>query len=217
MMTLDLRRAPGHPLRLLCLGAHSDDLEIGCGGTVLRLLAEHPGTEVTWVVLSAAGARETEARTSAERLLTGAGAQEIVLRDFRDGFLPYVGGAVKEFCEELKRRVSPDLVLTHTQHDLHQDHRLVWELTWNTFRDHLILEYEVVKYDGDLGQPNLFVPLAEATARAKVRHLLDCFGTQRSKDWFTEDTFLALMRLRGVECRAQERFAEAFHVRKVVL
>jgi LmbE family N-acetylglucosaminyl deacetylase len=217
MLTLDLRREAGRPLRLLCLGAHSDDLEIGCGGTVLRLLAEHPGAQVTWVVLSAVGPREAEARSSAERLLTGAGARDIVLRDFRDGFLPYVGGAVKEFFEELKQKVAPDLVLTHTSHDMHQDHRLVWELTWNTFRDHLILEYEVVKYDGDLGTPNLFVPLSDATARAKVRHLLDCFGTQRSKDWFSEDTFLGLMRVRGVECRAPERYAEAFYSRKVIL
>jgi LmbE family N-acetylglucosaminyl deacetylase len=216
MMKIEFRRETGRPFRLLCLGAHSDDIEVGCGGTVLRLLEETPGAEVTWVVLSAAGERGGEARASADLFLGGAGKREVVLRDFRDGFLPHTGAAVKDFFEELKGRCVPDLVLTHTQHDLHQDHRLVWELTWNTFRDACILEYEIPKYDGDLGAPNAFVQLSEATARRKVAHLLAAFASQRGKDWFTEDTFLALMRLRGIECRAPERYAEGFYCRKIV-
>ena len=215
-MKIDFRREVGRPWRLLCLGAHSDDIEVGCGGTVLRLLREVPGAEVHWVVLSAAGDREREARAGAERFLAGAGSREIILRDFRDGFLPYLGGTVKDFFEELKGRCAPDLVLTHFRGDFHQDHRLVGELTWNTFRDALILEYEVPKYDGDLGAPNAFVQLDAVTAREKVRHLLECFGSQRSKDWFTEEVFLSLLRLRGIECRAPERYAEGFYCRKIV-
>lgn len=215
MMTIDFRRPAGRPFRLLCLGAHSDDIEVGCGGTVRRLLREVPDVEVGWVVLSAAGVRAEEARAGADRFLAGAQSREVILRDFRDGFLPYLGGPVKEFFEELRARFLPDLVLTHYREDLHQDHRLVGELTWNTFRDALILEYEIVKYDGDLGAPNVFVQLDEVAAREKVRHLLDCFGSQREKHWFTEDAFLSILRLRGVECRAPGRYAEAFYGRKI--
>lgn len=203
-------------LRLLCIGAHSDDLEIGCGGTVMNLIARFP-VEVTWVVLSGAGSREREARASAKRFLKGAKRADIRVASFRDGYLPTVHTEVKDYFETLKRDVSPDLIFTHAGHDLHQDHRLVSELTWNTFRNHMVLEYEIVKYDGGLGSPNGFVPLDLKTCRKKVRLLMQGFATQRSKRWFTEDAFMALLRIRGIECNAPEGHAEAFYVRKFVL
>ena len=199
---------------ILCLGAHSDDIEIGCGGTVLRLLEEMPYAHVRWVVLGAAGPRAAEAVASADKFLANAHNKEVVVKEFRDGYFPHSGAEIKDFFEELKRASTPDLILTHCRNDLHQDHRFVSELTWNTFRDHLILEYEIVKYDGDLGIPNFFVQLSDATCRQKVRNLMECFGSQRSKRWFSEDTFLAMLRLRGLECNAQERYAEAFYCRK---
>jgi LmbE family N-acetylglucosaminyl deacetylase len=204
------------PLRLLVIGAHADDIEIGCGGTILRLAAGHPGLSVDWVVCSAADARREEAEAGAEAFLTGVADRTVELASFRDGFLPYSGVEVKEFFEGLKDR-RPDLVLTHHRNDLHQDHRLVCELTWNTFRDHLILEFEVPKYDGDLGAPGVFVPLTEEVARRKVEALIGAYGSQREKRWFTEDTFLGLMRLRGMESNSPSGYAEAFYSRKVVL
>jgi LmbE family N-acetylglucosaminyl deacetylase len=203
--------------RLLLLGSHSDDVEIGCGGTMLRLAESNPDLEVIWVVLGAHGDRADEALKSAEAFLTAVDARTILVKDFRDGFFPYVGGSVKDFFEELKRDFAPDLILTHQRHDLHQDHRLVSELTWNTFRDHLILEYEVPKYDGDLGAPNLFVHLTKEVAAQKVAILLEHFGTQLDRRWFTEDLFLSMMRIRGMESNAPERYAEAFYCRKAVL
>ncbi|MGH3100419.1 MAG: PIG-L deacetylase family protein [Thermoleophilia bacterium] len=202
---------------MLAVGAHADDIEIGCGATILRLVTEHPGLSVDWLVLSGHGDRAGEAGDSAAAFLTGAGATRVMVEGFRDGFFPYDGGAVKERFERLKGEVDPDLILTHRLEDRHQDHRLVAELTWNTFRDHLILEYEIPKYDGDLGSPNAFVHLEEATARRKAALLLDWFPSQRSKRWFTEDLFLALMRLRGMEAGSPTGYAEAFHGRKVVL
>lgn len=202
-------------LEVLCIGAHSDDIEIGCGGTMLRLLDELPGVRVRWVVLGAGGAREAEAIASADLFLKKAGARNVVVRDFEDGFFPHQGAAIKRFFETLKGEPAPDLVFTHYRHDLHQDHRVVSELTWNTFRDQLILEYEIVKYDGDLGTPNLFVQLENDVCRRKVANLMQCFGTQRSKQWFSEDTFLAMLRLRGLECNAVDRYAEAFYCRKL--
>lgn len=207
---------PQSELTLLCLGAHSDDIEIGCGGTVLRLLEEFPAARVVWIVLGATGTRAEEAKQSAALFLESASHSQVILKSFRDGFFPYIGGEIKDFFEELKGEISPDLILTHYRHDLHQDHRLVSELTWNTFRDHTILEYEIVKYDGDLGSPNFFVHLDEATCRRKVDNILDCFTTQRDRHWFTEDTFLSLMRIRGVESGAQGRYAEGFYSRKLV-
>jgi LmbE family N-acetylglucosaminyl deacetylase len=217
MMKLELSEEKGRPLRVLCLGAHSDDIEVGCGGTVLRLLAERPAVEILWVVLGATGEREKEARGSAAVFLEKATSKEVLVGGFRDSFFPYVGGEVKEYFETLKRKANPDLILTHYRHDLHQDHRLVSELTWNTFRDHLILEYEIVKYDGDLGIPNCYVHLPERICREKVENLMRCFGSQREKRWFTEDTFYGILRLRGVESNAPERCAEGFHCRKAVL
>ena len=217
MLGLTLDREPDAPLHVLALGAHADDIELGCGGTILRLVAEHPGLEVDWVVLSAAGERAAEAADSAAAFLDGAGRTRVTLERFRDGFLPYLGGAVKEFFERLKPRVAPDLILTHRLQDRHQDHRLVAELTWNTFRDHLVLEYEIPKYEGDLGQPNLFVPLERVHCERKVELLRKYFPSQAGHAWFTEDTFRAVLRLRGVECNAPSRFAEAFEGRKLLL
>ncbi len=206
----------GRPLRLLCIGAHSDDLEIGCGGTVLTWLASMPAIEVTWVILSAEGARATEARGSARALLRRAAVHKVVVADFRDGFLPAQYADVKSFFEDLKGKVDPDIVFTHWLQDRHQDHRFAAELTWNTFRNHLVLEYEIAKYEGDLGLPNAYVPVPSSLARRKASHLGRYFSSQRSKDWFVADNFLALMRIRGMECRAASGFAEAFHVRKFV-
>jgi len=206
------------PLRVLCLGAHSDDIEIGCAGTLLRLAAGPAPLDVRWVVFSARDEREREARESARRLLEGAADLRIDVLDFRDGFFPDSWAAVKEAFEDLKvESPGPELVFTHYRRDLHQDHRTVSQLTWNTFRDHLILEYEVPKWDGDLGRPNLFVPLGAELARRKARHLVESFPSQREKPWFGEDTFLALSRLRGVESAAEHGHAEAFHMRKAVL
>ncbi len=207
----------GRPLTVLVLGAHADDIEIGCGGTILRLAEQHPDATVQWAVLSASGGREPEARASAAEFLTGFASSRVLVEEFRDGYFPYSGGAVKDWFEALKAEVSPDLVLTHHRHDLHQDHRLVCELTWNTFRNHLILEYEVPKYDGDLGSPNVFVPLSRSTAQRKVDAILGHFETQRTRHWFTADLFEAVMRLRGMESNADEGLAEAFYCRKLVL
>jgi len=188
--------------RLLLLGSHSDDVEIGCGGTILRLAESSPDLEVIWVVLGAHGDRANEALKSAEAFLAAVDARTVI---------------VKDFFEELKRDFAPDLILTHQRHDLHQDHRLVSELTWNTFRDHLVLEYEVPKYDGDLGAPNFFVHLTKELAARKVAILLEHFGTQLDRRWFTEDLFLSMMRIRGMESNAPESYAEAFYCRKAVL
>ena len=203
--------------KVLCLGAHSDDIEIGCGGTVLRLLKMYPNAEMWWVVFSAAGSRHREARNSAHAFLKGASKSKVVLKRFRESYLPFRGEEVKEFFESIKRSFSPDVVFTHYRHDLHQDHRVISDFTWNTFRNHLVLEYEIPKYDGDLGVPNTFVPLDSATCQAKVQHLLTHFQTQRGKHWFSEDLFLSLLRLRGMECNASSRYAEAFYSRKLVL
>ncbi|MGQ0702401.1 MAG: PIG-L deacetylase family protein [Gemmatimonadales bacterium] len=202
---------------MLCLGAHPDDIEIGCGGTLLQLLAGPRAVKVHWLVLTGDAVRAREARASARRVLRGAAARHIQIEHFRDGFLPYQGAAVKEVFEGLKTAVAPDLVFTHWRDDAHQDHRVVSELTWNTFRDHYILEYELPKYDGDLGWPNTFVPLSARIRRQKLRLLLAAFPSQRKKRWFSEATFEGLMRLRGIECAAPEGYAEAFHVRKTVL
>jgi LmbE family N-acetylglucosaminyl deacetylase len=203
--------------KILCLGAHADDIEIGCGGTILRWLEEHPNLEFYWVVLSASRERKKEAIRGAGLFLQGARKKTVLVEKFRDGFFPYSGTEIKEYFEDLKKQFSPDIVLTHYRDDRHQDHRLVSDLAWNTFRQDLILEYEIPKYDGDLGQPNLFLPLSEEVCRKKVQYLLDVYETQIQKHWFTEDTFRALLRLRGIESGAAGKFAEAFYCRKLVL
>jgi LmbE family N-acetylglucosaminyl deacetylase len=207
----------GGGLELLCIGGHSDDLEIGCSGTVLRLLRERPVAQVTWVVLSGNAERAREARLAARRVLGRHKPTRIVQGTFRDGYFPYTGASIKEFFESLKDEVTPDLILTHHRHDLHQDHRLVSELTYNTFRDHLILEYEILKLDGDLGNPNVYVPLDSASVRRKISLLMTSFGSQRDKRWFNEETFRALMRLRGMEAGSPSGYAEAFYARKIVI
>jgi LmbE family N-acetylglucosaminyl deacetylase len=204
-------------LRILAIGAHSDDIEIGCGGALLQLLAEHPGSAVHWVVLSGGGTRADEARASARDWLSAVVDRQIVVERFRDSFFPHEGAAIKEFFETLKGAPTPDLIFTHRRDDAHQDHRVVAELTWNTFRDHLICEYEIPKYDGDLGQPNVFIRVSEANAHRKVDGLLRHFTTQRAKHWFTDDLFLGLMRLRGMEANSPSRYAEGFYCRKVML
>ncbi len=216
MLPMSFGQGDGAPLTVLCLGAHPDDIEIGCAGTVLTLLRDHPSVRVHWHVMSGAGPRAGEARRSAARLLRGALSREIAVESFRDGFLPYEGGAVKEVFERLKP-IEPDLIFTPCRQDLHQDHRLVCELTWNTFREHTILEYEIPKYDGDLAQPNVFVPLTEHIRRRKISLLLSAFPSQAGKSWYTPATFNAIMRLRGVECAAPEGYAEAFYGRKVLM
>jgi LmbE family N-acetylglucosaminyl deacetylase len=203
--------------QVLCLGAHSDDIEIGCGGTVLKLIEMFPRLKFYWVVFGAQGKRQQEASKSATTFLDGVGDQEIIIKNFRDGFFPYDGVKIKEFFEELKQKVSPDLIFTHFRHDLHQDHRLISDLTWNTFRDHLILEYEIPKYDGDLGNPNLFVHLSPSNYQHKIDYLMSCFETQLNRGWFTENTFAAILRLRGIESNAPHEYAEAFYCRKAVL
>jgi LmbE family N-acetylglucosaminyl deacetylase len=211
MIALDL----GQVRRLLCIGAHCDDIEIGCGGTVLTLLAAIPDLAVRWVVFTSDDTRRREAEACAARFLRGRRA-EVRILDYRDAFLPYSGAAVKDEFERLKD-FSPDLVLTPFRGDAHQDHRLIAELTWNTFRQHLILEYEIPKYDGDLGAPGVFVPLDAAVVEDKIRHILECYKSQSDRHWFSRDLFMALMRLRAMEANAGTDQAEAFYGRKLVL
>ena len=201
---------------ILCLGAHSDDIEIGAGATILRLTRENPGVRIVWVVCAGGGVRGEEARASAARFLEGAEQAEIVLKEFRDGHFPQEWAEVKAFLETLKPH-DPDLVFTHYREDLHQDHRILSELTWNTFRDHAILEYEIPKWDGGMGAPNMFVPATVADTDRKIGLLMECFASQAGKHWFEDLTFRGLMRLRGLECNAPERLAEAFYARKLRL
>jgi LmbE family N-acetylglucosaminyl deacetylase len=215
-MRLSSTKKGSGPIDILCLGAHSDDIEIGCGGTLLQFKKDYRDLRFHWVVFCAAGARGPEAAKAAG-LFTASSEKKVVLQNFRDGFLPYVGAAVKDFFEELKTQVSPDLIFTHWQGDAHQDHRLISELTWNTFRNHLILEYEIPKYDGDLGRPNVFVPLDEPLHEQKVTHLFEAFESQRSKPWFDRETFRGLMRIRGMESNSPTGYAEAFYARKIIV
>jgi LmbE family N-acetylglucosaminyl deacetylase len=217
MIYLNLKGGATGALTVLCLGAHSDDIEIGCGGTVLRLAEEHPGCVFHWVVFSAIGERGDEAERAAGLFAGPIRLRGPLLKTFTDGFMPFLGAEVKAVFEELKQAVSPDLIFTPHRKDAHQDHRLIGELTWNTFRDHLILEYEIPKYDGDLGQPNVFVPLEAEVCQKKVRYIMEAFRSQHTKRWFEENTFLSLMRLRGMECNALSGYAESFYCRKLVL
>jgi LmbE family N-acetylglucosaminyl deacetylase len=217
MMQLTFNPSSRDGLRVLCLGCHSDDIEIGCGGTILRLAAQHPQCTFYWIVFSAHGVRAEEARLGARLFAGSALIGEPVLKTFPDAFMPAVASDVKNYFEDFRKAISPDLIFTHNRRDAHQDHRLIADLTWNTFRNQFILEYEIPKYDGDLGQPNVFVPLEEDLYRKKVRYILDTFKSQGSKAWFEEATFLSLMRLRGMECNAPSGHAEAFYGRKVVL
>ncbi len=200
---------------LLCIGAHPDDIEIGAGGTIMRLIDQQPGLQIRWLVLAGADpTRAREARQSASKFTEGTDAVQVDIHEFKDGYLPWQGDQIKSVFEDLKRDFSPDLILTHYRDDLHQDHRVISELTWNTWRNHGILEYEIIKWDGDLGRPNLYIPLDQTVCQRKVGKIYDSFVSQQSRSWFRKETFLALMRLRGVECNSE--YAEAFHVRKIV-
>ena len=218
MLTLNLPQNGTSRFKVLCLGCHSDDIEIGCGGTILQWLSSHKNLEIVWVVFSSGGnEREKEARASAELFLGQAKQKEVMIKDFRDSFFPFDGTNIKTVFEDELKKMSPDVILTHNRKDAHQDHRQIGELTWNTFRDHLILEYEIPKYDGDMGQPNVFVHLNAEASKTKVSYLMEAFQSQRCKPWFQEDTFFSLMRLRGMECNAPSGHAEAFYCRKVLL
>ena len=216
MIHLKFDESGDRPLKILCLGAHSDDIEIGCGGTLLELARRYPNSEFHWVVFSAVGIREAEAQRAAS-LFAGSRLKGPWLKSFQDGFMPFAGADVKAVFEKELKQISPDLIFTHNGKDAHQDHRLLSQLTWNTFRSHLILEYEIPKYDGDLGQPNVFVPLESGVCEQKVRFLMEAFQSQHAKHWFEESTFHALMRLRGMECNAASGYAEAFYGRKLTL
>ena len=209
--------ARGDRLSVLCLGAHSDDIEIGAGATILSLLERGIRLDVHWSVLSGAREREQEAKASAADFLSDAASAQIEVMPFRDRLFPEQGDAIKAWFEELKERVNPDLILTHRRDDAHQDHRHVCRLAWNTFRDHFILEYEIPKWDGDLGQPNVYMPISASALKRKIDLLISHFGSQRSKQWFDAEAFSGLARLRGMECRAPERYAEAFLTRKLTL
>ena len=217
MFELKLGESDGRRLRILCLGAHCDDIEIGCGGTILRILESHPRSEVHWVVFSSIEIRKAEALVSAKQFLGNAEKSTISVREFRDGFFPYHGLEIKVQFESLKALMDPDLIFTHYHADAHQDHRLVNELTWNTFRNHFVLEYEIPKYEGDLGQPNVYMLLDERTCQKKIEILMNAFPSQSRKQWYSEETFRAILRLRAIESRAPGGYAEAFHCRKLVI
>jgi len=217
MLELNINADPVCGYRVLCLGAHCDDIEIGCGGTILKVVRATQNLIVHWVVFSSDPEREQEARDSANAFLAETARKTVVIHNLRDGFFPYIGAKVKECFEQLKHEFSPDLIFTHYREDLHQDHRIVSELTWNTFRNHLILEYEIPKYDGDFGSPNVFVSLDDELCQRKAHYLLEYFKTQRGKPWFSRDLFSAVLRLRGMEANALTRHAEAFYCRKMLL
>jgi|SRR5579859_730326 len=205
------------PLNVLCLGAHADDIEIGCGGTLLTFLSGARPVSVRWVVFSGDERRAREAQASAEGFLANAVAPIIELHDFSDGFFPSETAGIKSVFERIKRDAQPDIILTHTLNDSHQDHAIIAQMTHNTFRDHLIMGYEIAKYDGDLGQPDTYVHLSENLAVNKARKICEAFPTQAGRGWFNPETFLSLARLRGIECNAPQGFAEAFYARKMVL
>jgi LmbE family N-acetylglucosaminyl deacetylase len=217
MLPLLLSRNSRPNYKILCLGAHSDDIEIGCGGSILQLLSLHKNLDFHWVVFSSGHLRTREAQRSAGLFLKGAAKQNVVVHDFRNGYFPSISDDIKDYFEELKKEIAPDLIFTHRRHDLHQDHRVLNQLTWNTWRNHVILEYEIPKYDGDLGSPNFFVPFGPKIVARKIKYLMGCFGTQRDKHWFTPDTFQGLMRIRGLESNSPGKFAEGFYARKIVL
>ena len=217
MLKMTLEKKKGKYPRVLCLGAHCDDIEIGCGGTLLRLIDEYQDIEFYWVIFCSNQEREKESYKSFENFLKKVRKKNINIYNFKDGFLPYQADKAKDIFEEMKKAFVPDVVLTHYRDDRHQDHRTVSDLTWNTYRDHLILEYEIPKYDGDFGAPNFFVELSEATCRKKIDNILHAYTSQRDKHWFTEDIFLATARLRGMEACAKSKYAEAFYCRKIAL
>ncbi len=215
MLDLSLNLPADREPLVLCIGAHCDDIEIGCAGTLLNLAKSRPDIRFVWAIFSGDESRRNEAKNSTDSLFEEDVSVDLRLHDFPDGRLPYVGAPVKDAMETLKSDVEPDLIFCHWGGDRHQDHRFLSELTWNTFRDHLILEYEIPKYDGDLGNPNTFVPLESGILERKIAHILGSFPSQSSREWFDRETFAALPRLRGMECRAKSGYAEAFYARKL--
>ena len=215
-LVFDKRKSP---LKILCIGSHCDDIEIGCGGTLLKLIEDFNGNVIVrWLVFSANPKREKEAARSAQSFLKRAKQKTISIEHFEDSFFPYSSASeIKKYLHRLSQEFDPDLIFTHHGRDLHQDHRLISELTWNAFRDHCILEYEIPKYDGDLGSPNVFVPLKKSISQNKVSHLIRYFESQSHRNWFTKETFTSLHRLRGIECNSSSGYAEAFYCRKIVL
>jgi LmbE family N-acetylglucosaminyl deacetylase len=216
MRNFVLELAASRTLRVLCIGAHCDDIEIGCGGTVRMLQSRGRKPTIDWVVLSGSEERRLETQRAMHMLVETPCRGELLFGDFADGRFPAEYAGIKDFCEALKRLPAPDLILCHERDDRHQDHRLVNEMIWNTFRDHVVLEYEVPKWDGGLGHPNVYVPLSADEAGAKVDALLAAYASQAGRDWFNRETFVAMLRLRGIECRSPSGYAEAFHGRKLV-
>jgi LmbE family N-acetylglucosaminyl deacetylase len=216
MLPFSFSPSRARPLKLLCLGAHSDDIEIGCGGTVLRIAEEIKDLEVRWIVFSATEVRTAEARDSAAAFLRDVAAKKVDIFDFRDGYFPFQGAEIKDCFEQIGREFDPSLIFTHWQGDAHQDHRLLSQLTFNTFRNHMVLEYEIPKFETDISSPAFFVPLSRVHLRRKVDAILRHFASQLSRDWFSEETFTALARLRGINCHAPEGVAEAYYARKIV-
>ena len=217
MMPVRFGATADQPKTFLFLGAHCDDIEIGCGATVLRLVEDYPDAAFHWVIFSSNEKRAAETRRAASVLLAGARQSDVTIKTFRNAFFPYIGIELKEFFETLKASVDPDVVFTHHREDRHQDHRTLSDLAWNTYRSHLIVEYEIPKYDGDLGQPNFYVPVTEDQMRRKVEVLMDCYATQTNRQWFTPDTFSGLMRIRGIECDSPTGYAEAYYARKMIV
>jgi LmbE family N-acetylglucosaminyl deacetylase len=200
-------------LKILCLGAHPDDIEIGCGGTILKLIELHD-TQITWIVFSANPKRKKEAIESANTFLEKSGTKTIIVNNFDETYFPYDGREIKQYFFQLSS-FNPDIIFTHHRGDSHQDHKLICELTWNTFRDHLIFEYEIPKYDGDLGNPNVYSILPKEIGEKKIGTIVKVFRSQKDRNWFDEETFWALLRLRGVESNSVTKYAEAFYARKI--
>jgi LmbE family N-acetylglucosaminyl deacetylase len=217
MHRLELIPGGAVPARILGLGAHCDDIEIGCGGTLLRLAEQRPDLDVLWVVFASTPERAAEARASAAEFLAGFKQSRVVVHAFRDGYLPATWAEVKDTFEALRTAYEPDIIFTHQREDRHQDHRVVSDLTWNTWRNHLILEYEIPKYDGDFGSPSVFAPLSASVLDRKIALILRHFASQTSKHWLNADLLGAAARIRGMECCAPSGFAEAFYSRKLVL
>jgi LmbE family N-acetylglucosaminyl deacetylase len=203
--------------KILCLGAHSDDIEIGCGGTILRLAEEYPKAHFNWVVFSAQSNREEEAKKSVQRFLANIECKVVDIQAFKDSYFPFVGADIKDYFAKIKDNFNPDLIFTHYSQDKHQDHRLIGKLTWQTFRNNLILEYEIAKYDADLVIPNLYVYLDESKVEKKIANICEIFKSQSDKEWFGKETFKALMRIRGLESNSPSKFSEAFYCRKMVV
>lgn len=203
-------------INILCLGAHSDDIEIGCGGTILRILQEFDNIWVKWIVFSALKDRKTEAVQSAKNFLNSVKKQDVIIKDYKENYFPFIGDKIKDYYDEIKYNYNPDIIFTHYKNDAHQDHKIISDITWNTFRNHMILEYEIPKYDGDLGSPNVFIKLPENVCQQKIEYVMNTFKTQKRKNWFTDDTFWSLLRLRGMEAKSPSKYAEAFYCKKII-